>query len=103
MPYEEKLLERPLKRRFDDQARQEIDQVLARVRGELPGRPEFFWDAERPVLTIRSTLVSLIVSFTPELVSVSARMSIAARMLATDENKKQAVRLFESIAEGIGL
>jgi hypothetical protein len=103
MPSVQRLYERPLKRPFDGRLRDAIDLIVARRRHELPLRAEFEWHATDPVLTIRSSLLSFIVSFAPERLTVDARMSLAARVLATAANRKQAVSFFETIAAELDL
>jgi hypothetical protein len=103
MHWVERLYERPLKRPLDGTLRDAINAVAARRRHELPIPAEFVWHATDPVLTVRSKLLSFIVSFAPERFTVDAKMSIAAKMLATESNRKQAVHFFDSIAEELDL
>jgi hypothetical protein len=44
-----------------------------------------------------------VVHFTPENLVVDAEMSLAAKVLATKENRENAVRFIESIANDLGL
>jgi hypothetical protein len=103
MPSVERLYERPLKRPVDGTIRDAINALVARRRHELPVPAEFEWHATDPVLTIRSSLLSFIVSFAAEHFTVDARMSLAARIFATDANKKKAAQFFETIAEELNL
>jgi hypothetical protein len=99
----ERLYERPLKRPIDGKVRDSIDALVARRRHELPVPTQFEWHATDPVLTIKSSLLSFIVSFAKERFTVDARMSLAARLFATDAKKKQAAKFFETIAEELDL
>jgi hypothetical protein len=103
MPSVERLYERLLKRPLDGPLREAIDRVVARRRHELPLPAQFEWHATDPVLTIKSPLLSFIVSFAPERLTVDAEMSFAARLLATAANRKEAVKFFESIATELDL
>jgi hypothetical protein len=103
MPSVERLYERPLKRPLDGALRDAIDVLVARHRHEIPVSAEFEWHATEPVFTIRSSLLSFIVSFAAKRLTVDARMSLAARLFATDANRKQAVRFFETISEELDL
>jgi hypothetical protein len=103
MPWVERLYERPLKRPLDGTLRDAINAVAARRRHELPIPAEFDWHATDPVFTIRSSLLSFIVSFAPERFTVDARMSLAAKMFATEANRKLAIQFFDAIAEELDL
>ena len=104
MPRTEKLFERPLRRPLDDDTRRAIDSEYHRRRHEIPIPTELRWHESRPQFTIRSTLLSFNVHFTAdERMVVDAELSFAARMLASDANRKQAVRFIESIAVDLGL
>jgi hypothetical protein len=103
MPSVERLYERPLKRPLDARVRDAIDALVTRRRHELPVPAEFEWHATDPVLTIRSSLLSFIVSFAAERFTVDAQMSLAARLFATDAYKKQAAQFFETIARELDL
>ena len=57
----------------------------------------------QPQFTIRSTWLTFVVRFTHEQLVVDAELSLAAKMLATNENRQTAVRFIESIANDLGL
>ena len=103
MRWVERLYERPLKRPLDATLREAINRVAARRREELPLPADFEWHATDPVFTIKSALLSFIVSFAPEKFTVDAKMSLAGKMLATASNRKKAVHFFETIAEELDL
>jgi hypothetical protein len=48
-------------------------------------------------------LLSFVVHFTHELLVVDAELSLAAKLLATKENRETAVRFIESIVNDLGL
>jgi hypothetical protein len=64
---------------------------------------ELHWHAHEPRFTIRSALMSFVVHFTPEVLVVDAELTLAAKMLATKENKANAVRIIDTIANELGL
>ena len=104
MPRKETLLERPLRRPLDDDTRRAIESEYHKRRHEIPIPTEMRWHATHPQFTIRSPLLSFIVNFTTDRrLVVDAELSLAARLLASDANRKQAVRFIESIAVDLGL
>ncbi len=104
MPRKEKLFERRLRRPLDEATRRAIDSEYQRRRHEIPIPTELKWHQSHPQFTIRSPMLSFIVNFTSdERMVVDAELSFAARMLASDANRKQAVAFIESIAVDLGL
>lgn len=61
------------------------------------------WHGQEPRFTIRSKYLSFIVCFTQESLVVDAELSLAAKMLATKENRENAVQFIDSIANDLGL
>ena len=61
------------------------------------------WHPEKPQFTIRASLVSFVVRFTSEAMAVEAELSLAAKALATQQHRRDAVRFIESIATDLGL
>jgi hypothetical protein len=104
MPRREKLFERQLRRPLDEETRRAIETEYHRRRHEIPIPTEMRWHQTHPQFTIRSSMLSFIVNFTTdEKMVVDAELSFAARMLASDANRKQAVAFIESIAVDLGL
>ncbi len=103
MRWKETLYQRRLRRPIDAPTRQAIDTEYQRRRHEIPLPTELHWHAEKPQFTIRSKLLSLIVHFTHDLMVVDAELTLAAKLLATKENRETAVRFIESIANDLGL
>jgi hypothetical protein len=103
MRWKEKLYERPLKRPIDEHARSAIHSELHRRRGQFPIQTELSWNAAKPELTIRAKGISFVVNFTPERMVVDAELSLAAKMFATDENRRHAVQFIESVANDLNL
>ena len=104
MPRKEKLYERPIRRPLDDETRRAIDVVYRKRRHEIPVPTELKWHATHPQFTIRSPLLSFIVNFTADKrMVVDAELSLAARLMASDSNRKQAVQFIESIASDLDL
>ncbi|MDR3639562.1 MAG: heavy metal translocating P-type ATPase [Isosphaeraceae bacterium] len=97
------LHERPLRRPFDDSLRDAILHEATRRRRDIPMSAEFEWHATDPVLTVKSPTMSMTVSFTPDRMAVHAKMSLAARALATRGNKQKAVQMIEEVAGKFGL
>jgi hypothetical protein len=104
MPRKEKLFERRLRRPLDEATRRAIESEYHRRRHEIPIATELKWHKSHPQFTISSSLLSFIVNFTAdERMVVDAELSLAARLMATDANRKQAVAFIESIAVDLGL
>jgi len=64
---------------------------------------EFQWHPDRPQFTIRAPLVSFVVRFTSETMAVDAELSLAAKALATQQHRRDAVQFIETIATKLGL
>jgi hypothetical protein len=64
---------------------------------------ELHWHPEKPQFTIRLKLLSFVVHFSQDLLVVDAEMSLAAKVLATKENRAIAVGFIDSIANDLGL
>ena len=103
MRWKEKLYERALQRPIDEQTRAAIHCEFRRWRDQIPVPAELSWNVAEPELTIRSQWISFIVHFTRERMLVNAELSLAAKMFATDENRRHAVRFIESVANHLNL
>jgi hypothetical protein len=103
MRWTETLHRRPLRRPIDEPTRAAINTEFSRRRHEIPIPTELHWHRDKPQFTIRSKWLSFVVHFTPENLVVDAEMSLAAKVLATKENRENAVRFIESIANDLGL
>ena len=57
----------------------------------------------KPEMTIKTKWLSFIVQFTKETLRVDAELSLAAKMLATHENRQVAVQFIDSIANDLNL
>ena len=95
--------ERPLKRSLDDELRRLILDAVSGRREQLPLAAEFEWHPVEPVLMVKSKLLPLHVAFDPGRMTVHAKLSLAARMLATEGNRQRAIRLIEEIADELDL
>ncbi len=103
MGSKERLYERPLTRRLDDQIRQDIEAEFHRRRGEIPIPVEFSWNKNRSSITIGSKWVSFLIHFVHDKMVVDAELSFAARLLATESNRRQVVTLIRSVADDLRL
>src|SRR5262249_24792307 len=99
MRWKETLYKRRLSRPLDDTTARALDHGYPRRRHEIPVETELHWPHAKPQFTIRSRLLSFVVHFTPESLVVDAELTLAAKMLATDADRKQAVTFIESIAQ----
>jgi hypothetical protein len=103
MRWKEQLYERNLKHPIDEKTRAAIHSEFRRRRDQIPMPTELSWNASKPELTIRSKWISFIVHFTRERMVVDAELSLAAKMFATEENRRHAVRFIESVADDLNL
>ena len=103
MRWKEKLYERPLKRPLDEQTRAAIHSEFHRRSDQIPVPAELSWHVAKPELTIRSQWISFVVDFSQERMVVDAELSLAAKMFATAENRRRAVRFIESVADHLNL
>jgi hypothetical protein len=103
MRWKETLYRRRLRRPIDATTRAAINTEFSRRRHEIPIATELHWHEEKPQFTIRSKLLSFVVHFTHELMVVDAELTLAAKVLATRENRETAVKFIDSIANDLGL
>lgn len=99
----ETVYERRLKRSLDDALRDAIKQEAAERCRHIHFPTEYGWHEKEPVFTIRSTLATFVATFSAEKVVVSAELSLAARLFATEHNRKHAVEILDSIADRLDL
>ena len=103
MRWKEKLYERRLKRPIDDQTRAAINSEFRRRRDQILIPAEMFWSGVKPELTIRSQWISFVVRFTQERMVVDAELSLTAKMLITDQHRRDAVDLIHRVANDLDL
>ena len=103
MRWKEKLYERALKRPIDDQTKAIIHSEFHRRKDQIPVPAELSWHAAKPEFTIRARGFVFVVNFTHDRMIVDAELSLAAKMFATDENRRHAVRFIESVANELNL
>ncbi len=103
MAWREKLYERPLKRPVDTGTLDAIRSEFHRRQHEIPVPTELSQNPARPEMTIKTKWLSFIVQFGKETMRVDAELSLAAKMLATSENRQVAVRFIDSIANDLNL
>jgi hypothetical protein len=103
MRWREKLYERALKRPIDDRTKAIIHSEFHRRKNQIPVSTELSWHAAKTELTIRATGIAFVVNFTHDRMVVDAELSLAAKMFATDENRRHAVRFIESVADDLNL
>ncbi len=103
MAWKETLYERRLRRPLDESTRQSIVSLYHRRRHELPIETELHWHPARPAFTLKSRWLSFHGWYTAEKLVVDAELTLAAKMMATDAHRGQAVRFLDSIADELGL
>lgn len=103
MAWKETLYERPIKRPIDEPARAAIQAAFHSRKHEIPTPTELAWRTDRPELVIKARWISFIVRFTQERMVVDAELSLAAKMMATEANRRQAVQFIESVAADLDL
>jgi hypothetical protein len=103
MAWREKLYERPLKRPVDRGTLEAIRSEFYRRKGEIPIPSELHDHPSKPEMTIKTKWLSFIVQFQKETLRVDAELSLAAKMLATPENRRLAVEFIDQIANDLNL
>ncbi len=103
MAWREKLYERRLQRPVDPRALDAIRAEFQRRRHEIPVTTELLDHPTKPEMTIKTKWLSFIVQFSKETLRVDAELSLAAKMLATSENRQVAVQFIDSIANELNL
>src|SRR5262245_34257508 len=103
MGWKEKLYERPLRRPIDESTRREIEAMYHRRRHELPVETELHWHPARPQFTLKSRWLSFHGHYTHEKLVVDAELTLAAKMMATPEHRRHAVRFLDELADELNL
>ena len=103
MRWTETVYKRRLRKPIDALTREAISTEFSRRRHEIPLPTELHWDTEKPQFTIRSKLLSFVVHFTQDLLVVDAELTLAAKLIATKENRETAVKFIDSLANDLGL
>jgi hypothetical protein len=103
MAWREKLYERRLRRPVDRRTLEAIRSEFHRRRHEIPVPTELLDNPTKPEMTIKTKWLSFIVQFNEETVRVDAELSLAAKMLATSQNRRVAVQFIDSIADHLNL
>lgn len=103
MARREKLYERKLRRPVDAPTLDAVRSEFHRRRHEIPVAAELLDHPTRPEMTIRTKWASFIVQFGHGNLRVDAELSLAARVLATAENRRLAVHLIDQIANDLNL
>ena len=103
MAWREKLYERRLKQPVDTGTLDAIRSEFHRRQHEIPVPTELLDHPAKPEMTIKTKWLSFIVQFSKETMRVDAELSLAAKMLATTENRQVAVQFIDSIANDLNL
>lgn len=103
MPWKETLYERPLRRPFDETVRRAIEDEYLKRRNELPVPTELHWHKTQPQFTLKSQWLSFVGRFQGLKLVVEAELSLAAKMMVTDQHRRDAVRVIDEIVAGLEL
>ena len=103
MAWREKLYERRLKRPVSSQTLEADALGVSPAKARDPRADELFDHPTRPEMTIKSKWLSFIVQFNKETMRVDAELSLAAKMLATTENRQVAIQFIDRIANDLNL
>jgi len=103
MAWRETLYERTLKRPVDHEALDALRDEFLRRKHEIPVASELVENRHKPEMTIKTKWLSFIIHFTEETMRVDAELSLAARMLATQSNRRTAVQFIDSIVDSLDL
>lgn len=103
MPWTETLYERPLRRPFDEAVRDAIETEYHRRRHELPVATELFWHRSQPQFTLKSQWLSFVGRFQGLRLIIDAELTFAARMMITDQHRREAVLVIDQIVQALDL
>ncbi|MBI1322926.1 hypothetical protein GC170_07045 [bacterium] len=106
MASKEKLYERRLRRRLDDQLKSDIKTLFESRRSEIPIEVEIDWHPREPILSLRGPMgVTIYAHFLEpvEKLEVFAEYGFAARMFVTDRHRAKARDVIHEIAEDLEL
>jgi hypothetical protein len=103
MAWREKLYERRLKRPVDNPTLEAIRSEFHRRRHQIPVAAELLDHPAKSEMTIKTRWLSFIVRFHEQTLRVDAELSLAAKALATAENRQVAVQFIDSIANDLNL
>jgi hypothetical protein len=103
MAWREKLYERTLKRPMDPATLDALRAEFHRRKHEIPVAADLVEHPHRPEMTIKTKWLSFVVHFTQETLRVDAELSLAAKVLATQENRRVAVQFIDSIVDDLNL
>jgi hypothetical protein len=104
MAWKEKLYERPLRRPMDEGALEAVRSAYRDRRHEIPIESELVTHPGKPeLMTIRTKWLSFVIQFHKEKLTVDAELSLAAKMMATEQNRKLAVQFIDRIADDLNL
>jgi hypothetical protein len=104
MAWKEKLYERPLRRPLDDGALEAVRSEYHKRRHEIPVESELVLHPSKPeLMTIRTKWLSFVIQFHQEKLTVDAELSLTAKLMATEQNRKLAVEFIDSIADELNL
>jgi hypothetical protein len=104
MAWKERLYERALRRPVDDGALETVRSEYRKRRHEIPIDSELVLHPSQPErMTIRTRWLSFIIQFHKEKLTVDAELSLAAKLMATEQNRRLAIRFIDSIADDLDL
>jgi|GEM_PF-1306358 len=104
MSISERLHKRPLRRPVDAQTLDRLRSEYHKRRNGLGVASELIDHPGDPHrLTIKSRWASLDVRFHNQMMIVDAQLSLAARLLATDHNRRRVVRFIDDLADELDL
>ncbi len=104
MAWTEKLYERRLQRPVDADTLESLRSEYHKRRHEIPVDSQLIHHSDKPeLMTIKTKWASFVIHFQHELMTVTAELSLAAKMMATEQNRKVAIQLIDSIADDLDL
>ncbi|WP_165224128.1 hypothetical protein [Aquisphaera insulae] len=103
MAWRERLHERRLRKPITAETIAALRDEFQRRRHEIPMPAELHEHPSKPEMTIKTKWLSFIVQFHEDIMKVDAEMTLAAKMLATRENRRLAIQFIDSVADDLNL
>lgn len=97
------LLERPVRKSFDESMRGQVEEILRQRSKEVPLKVQARWHKSEPLLRLETKLGSLDIAFGPKVLQVVAHLSPIGRFLDTKKTRVEALSTANDLADALGV
>lgn len=95
------LIDRPMKRPFDDSVKSGLETLFAERKDELGFKLTPRWHKTDPRLLLESKFANLLIDFGPENLKVNAELSTVGRLMDNQKTRAQIVGIIDEIADAV--